>query len=102
MTIIKIHLQNGQSVSFLKSLPIDNLIVDTQRFLRTLKRYQEPPDHIPTDSLIAYARIELNRLKQRFDGLIDLAKALPGDTETMFLAYYSQVEKYLKELTQAN
>lgn len=99
MAIIRIHLgNNGESVSFLKSLPIDNLIKDTQQFLRTLKRYHEPPDHIHPDSILSFARIELNRLKSRYDGLQQLAKAMPGDTETLFNAYNSQVLQYLKAI----
>jgi hypothetical protein len=98
MTYIRVHIAPGTYVSFLKSKPIDDLVLETQRFFRHIKRLADPPDTIPDERLLSYARHTLIGLKRRYEGLDSLAKALKGDTESVYLSYRNYVEKHLNNL----
>ena len=98
MTQIRIHIAPGTYISFLKSKPIDDLVLETQRFFRYIRRLADPPDTVPDERLLSYARHNLIRLKQRYEGLESLSKALAGDTESVYLSYRNYVEKHLNNL----
>lgn len=98
MTIIRIHLPENKCVSFLKSQPVDNLVMDTQRFFRQIKRFNDPPDAIPHERLLSYISDELHKLKARYNGLEQLAKAIGGDTLVVFNSYLNYVTKHLNNI----